>query len=239
MPALAKIILPMQVSVKKAAEVLGVDEDQIYRWIKQGEMPAVGVGEEWRVDRAELPEWATGRGMKVDPALFEGGSRGQGELPTLLGALGSGGIVRGLGGDDQASVLRSVVDCLPLPEDVDRDYLYEIMLARENLGSTGIGDGIAIPHVRDPLVFQVPHPTVTLCFLERPVDFKAIDGKPVDTIFAIVSPTVRDHLHILSRLGYALRDESFRKTLQAGAGSEELLGILASLEAGLAATRDA
>ncbi|MEI6385049.1 MAG: PTS sugar transporter subunit IIA [Spirochaetota bacterium] len=229
----------MQVSVKKAAEVLGVYEDQVYRWIKQGEMPAVGVGEEWRVDRAELLEWATGRGMKVDPSLFEGGSRGQGELPTLLGALGSGGIVRGLGGDDQGSVLRSVVDCLPLPEDVDRDYLYEIMLARENLGSTGIGEGIAIPHVRDPLVFHVPEQTVTLCFLERPVDFKAIDGKPVDTIFAIVSPTVRDHLHILSRLGYALRDEAFRRTLRSGAGRDELFSILSALEAGLAAAHDA
>ena len=68
---------------------------------------------------------------------------------------------------------------MKLPDDVDREFLYQVLLAREALGSTGIGDGIAIPHVRNPIVLHLSRPTVTLCFLEQPVDFGALDGQPV------------------------------------------------------------
>jgi mannitol/fructose-specific phosphotransferase system IIA component (Ntr-type) len=89
---------------------------------------------------------------------------------------------------------------------VDREFLYKVLLARESLGSTGIGDGIAIPHVRNPIVLHLSRPIVTLCFLERPVDFGALDGQPVNTLFTLISPTVRAHLHLLSRLAFTLRD---------------------------------
>ncbi|MEI6876964.1 MAG: PTS sugar transporter subunit IIA, partial [Spirochaetota bacterium] len=92
---------------------------------------------------------------------------------------------------------------------------------------------IAIPHVRNPVVLNVAKPSVTLCFLERPIDFRAIDGKPVDVMFAIVSPTVRVHLHLLSRLGLVLRDEAFKQALHARSGDVELLAALARAEAAI------
>ena len=172
--------------------------------------------------------------MKVSPDLFE--AAGTSGPPSLLESLLAGGILRGIPGEDAASALRALVDRLSLPEDVDRDYLYEVMIAREDLGSTGIGEGIAIPHVRDPLVLTVPRPIVTLCFLEKAVDFKAVDGQAVDVLFAIVCPTVKDHLHLLSRLGYALRDEGFRSVVRARAADEVLLAALASVESKIGET---
>ncbi|HUX38816.1 MAG TPA: PTS sugar transporter subunit IIA [Rectinemataceae bacterium] len=218
----------MQVSIRVAARVLDVDEDRVYRMIKQNGLPAIRVGEDWRIDRAELLEWATGRGMKVSPDLFD--ASGNSGPPSLLESLLAGGILRGIPGEDAAAVLRAVVDRLSLPEDVDRDYLYEVIIAREDLGSTGIGEGIAIPHVRDPLVLTVARPIVTLCFLEKAVDFRAVDGLPVDVLFAIVCPTVKDHLHLLSRLGYALRDEGFRSAVRARASDGDLIAALGSVE---------
>lgn len=219
----------MHISVRSAASALGVDEDRVYRWIKQGELPAIREGEDLRLDRAELFEWATARGMKVAPSLLEGEAGSGG----LLEALSVGGIFRDLAGRDAASALRSVVDHLPLPSDVDRDYLFEVLRAREDLGSTGVGEGIAIPHVRDPLVLGVPRPSVSLCFLREGVDFAALDGKPVDTLFAIICPTVRDHLHLLSRLGFALRDEGFRAALGERRSDAQILKALAAVEAGM------
>jgi PTS system nitrogen regulatory IIA component len=102
------------------------------------------------------------------------------------------------------SVLRSVVELLRLPDHVDREFLLQVLLARESLGSTGIGDGIAIPHARNPIVLNVERPTITLCFLENPVDFAALDGLPVTMLFTLVNPTVRAHLHLLSRLAFIL-----------------------------------
>lgn len=73
------------------------------------------------------------------------------------------------------------------------------------LGSTGIGDGIAIPHPRSPLIFNLPHASLTLSFLEKPIDFGALDGKPVFAAFTILSQTVRGHIHLISRLAHVLR----------------------------------
>jgi PTS system nitrogen regulatory IIA component len=176
--------------------------------------------------------------MEVSPTLFADGDAGAFTLPTLTEALLAGGVVYGVGGTDQASVLRSVVAVLSLPEEVDRDFLYEVLLARETLGSTGIGDGIAIPHVRNPLVLHVPRPSVTLCFLETPIDFHAIDGKPVDILFTLITPTARVHLHFLSRLGYVLRDAELRAALLRRAPIGELLSEFARIESALPAVSD-
>jgi len=221
----------MQVSVKEAAQLLGVADEAIFRLIRQGEIPARLVGEEYRFNRAELLEWATARGMKVSPDLFVEGKKGEESLPSLVEALEAGGVVRELSGADSLSVLRSVVAVLELPPEVDREYLLEVMLARESLGSTGIGEGIAIPHVRSPVILQGARPCVTLCFLAEAIDFQALDGKPVDTMFAIVSPSVRVHLHLLSRLGFVLRHEAFKAALKTRAPTPELLAVLGEAEA--------
>jgi len=114
-----------------------------------------------------------------------------------------------MGGNDRASVLQGVIEVMSLPDGVDRAFLLKVLLARESLGSTGIGNGIAIPHVRNPIVLQILRPTITLCFLERAIEFGALDGKPVHTLFTIISPTVRAHLSLLSKLAFALRQGIF------------------------------
>jgi PTS system nitrogen regulatory IIA component len=98
------------------------------------------------------------------------------------------------------------------------------------MGSTGIGDGIAIPHVRNPIVLHVERPFVTLCLLRHPVDFGAMDGKPVHSLFMVVSPTVPAHLHILARLGFVLRDDVLRDMLRSRAPAEEILARVELVE---------
>lgn len=220
----------MQLSVREAAGMLSVSEEKLYRWIKQGSIPAHWIQEEYRFNRAELLEWATARGMAISPVLFQNEDQDE-ELPSLSQALAAGGVFYGVEGRDPESVLRAVVDVLNLPEDVDRDFLFQVLLARETMGSTGIGGGIAIPHVRNPVVLPVPTPSVTLCFLKQPIDFKAADRQPVNTLFTLITPTVRTHLHLLSRLGFALQHPEFRQALQRQSAQGELGRALAAAEA--------
>jgi PTS system nitrogen regulatory IIA component len=135
-----------------------------------------------------------------------------------------------VGGQDKAGVLQSIVDVLNLPEEVDRRFLYQVLMARESLGSTGIGEGIAIPHVRNPVVLHVSKPSIALCFLDHPIDFGAIDGQPVGTLFLLISPTVRTHLHMVSRLSFILQNPGFKATLKRQASREELIEALARAE---------
>jgi nitrogen PTS system EIIA component len=221
----------MQLSVKDAAVLLNVSEKTIYRWIKQEVIPAYRINEQFRFNRAELLEWATSRRIKISPNIFLEGELSSGLLPSLSDALKSGGVAYRVGGDDIPTVLRAIVDVLNLPEEVDREFLFQVLQARETLGSTGIGDGIAIPHVRNPVVLHVTKPSVTLCFLEHAIDFRAIDGQPVSTLFTLISPTVRAHLHMLSRLGFVLQNQGFRAALKAQASRDELTKALSLAEA--------
>ncbi len=224
----------MKLAVKDAARLLSVSEKTIYRWIADGRIPAHQVGDQYRFNRAELLEWATAQRISVSPDILSEPETAGSALPSVVEALRAGGIYYRIAGRDKPSVLRSVVDILQLPEEVDRQFLYDVLLAREALGSTGIGDGIAIPHVRNPIVLHLPRPMITLCFLENPIDFGAVDGKPVSLLFTIISPTVRAHLHMLSRLMYLLHDKQFRAALSRQASRDEVLAEAGKAEAKLA-----
>jgi PTS system nitrogen regulatory IIA component len=222
----------MQLTVRDVAKLLNVSEKTVYRWVNQGNLPAYRVNEQYRFNRAELLEWATSRRINVSVDLFREPESDSAPMPSLLEALKAGGVLYRLNGSDKESVLRSVVENLRLPEEVDRDFLLRVLLAREELESTAIGDGIAIPHVRNPIVLHVSRPIVTLCFLEKPVDFGALDGKPVHILFSLVSPTVRAHLHLLSQLSFALRDPGFRELINRPGTRDEILNEIVRVEIG-------
>ena len=220
----------MKLLVKDAARLLDVSEKTIYRWIKQGSIPAYRLNEQYRFNRAELLEWATSRRIPLSPQIFHEEESESASLPRLREAVQAGGIYYRIGGTDKRSVLHQVVETMRLPEEVDREFLFQILMAREALGSTGVGDGIAIPHVRNPVILHLQRPMVTVCFLEQPVDFDALDGAPVNVLFTLISPTVRAHLHLLSRLAFALREPSFKEAVLRQASRDELLAALESCE---------
>lgn len=213
----------MNLTVRDVCGFLRVSEKTVYRWISQGILPAYRVNDQYRFNRAELLEWATSRKMNVSAELFEEPESNAVPVPGLAEALRIGGVFYRIGGSDKTAVLRQVVEHLRLPEEVDREFLLRVLLAREQLQSTGIGEGIAIPHVRNPIVLHVPRPSITLCFLERPVDFDALDGKPVYALFSLISPTVRAHLQLLSRLAFALQDPDFKRVISRQGSREEIL----------------
>ena len=223
----------MELTVKDVANLLTVTEKTIYRWLKQGSLPAYRVSSHYRFNRAELLEWATSRQINVSADLFREPTDTQVPLHSLREALSLGGIYYRVEGHDKESALRGVVGLMRLPQDVDRGFLLQVLLAREALASTAIGDGIAIPHVRNPIVLHVTEPLVCLCFLEQPVDFYSLDGKPVHCLFTLVSPTVKTHLYLLSRLAYVLRDAGFRDALDKQGSREKILGEIARVESGL------
>lgn len=221
----------MKLTVRDASSLLGISEKTVYRWIGQGIIPAYRVNDQYRFNRYELLEWATSRRISVSPEIFHEPESAGTPMPTLADALEAGGVVYRVGGTERESVLRAVIQSLRLPEEVDTEFLFRVLLAREMLGSTAIGDGIAIPHVRNPIVLHVTRPSITLGYLERPVDFGALDGKPVSVVFTTISPTVRAHLHLLSRLTFSLRDDQLRGVILRQGAREEIFREIRRVEA--------
>ena len=207
--------------------MLNFSERAVQERIEKGEIPSRRVNGRHLLNRDELIEWATEHGVPI--ALPTG--KGTERLPTLSEALEAGGIVHGNPGRDKDSVLRHLVESMPLPADVDPDFLHSVLLAREALGSTAVGEGVAVPHPRSPILLGVPTALVTLCFLEAPIDFGALDGKPVHALFSMISPTTRIHLHLLSMLAFALRDSGFKDCIARRAAAAEILAAARRIEA--------
>ena len=207
--------------------MLNLSERAMQEHIEKGDIPSRRVGGRTFLNRDELIEWATAHGFPVSSPAEEN----EESMPGLGDALRAGGIVHGLPGADKDSVLRHLVESMPLPADVDPDFLHSVLLAREALGSTAVGDGVAIPHPRSPILLRVPTAMVTLCFLETPIDFGALDGRPVHALFSTISPTIRIHLHLLSRLAFALRDPEFKADIARGAPADDILAAIRRVEA--------
>src|SRR5712672_4155408 len=104
--------------------------------------------------------------------------------------------------------------------------ILEILLQRERLGSTGVGNGVAIPHGK---LAKLANVFGLFARLERPVDFEALDGQPVDLIFLLLAPegAGADHLKALARIARLLRDQDVAKKLRASRDAQAIYSVLA------------
>ena len=225
----------MQLTVREVSRLLGVTESTVTKWIKQRGLPTQHVAGQYRFNRAELLEWATTNRTRVSPEMFYNLESEDDPVPSLGAALEAGGIIHNFPDTSRDRVLRALVKVLPLPEGIDREQLLKLFIAREAAASTGVGDGIALPHVRNPIVAHVNDPLITLCFLEKPVDFGALDGQPVHVLFSLVCPTIRTHLQTLSRLSHALHDGQFKEAVLRHAPREQVLQEARRIDAALSA----
>ena len=112
-------------------------------------------------------------------------------------------------------------------EGLDEDAIFDSLMARERLGSTGLGDGVAIPHCRLP----TPAIRVGLFTTSAPVNYDAADGEPVDIFFVIVVPTEERELHLkaLAEISTILANDDNRRSLRECVTSDELHNTLVTL----------
>ncbi|ODT82528.1 MAG: hypothetical protein ABS76_07890 [Pelagibacterium sp. SCN 64-44] len=112
---------------------------------------------------------------------------------------------------DKGSLLRTMATHAAKALLIDAGRLADELLTREELGSTGLGAGVAIPHAQ---IAEVKHPLGVLALLRNPIDFDAIDEEPVDIVFMLALPTSQAALSALSRTARVLRQEDIAVSLR-------------------------
>ncbi len=217
----------MELALKDVAGIFGVSENQIIDWINTANLPSELVSDQYRFHRPDLLEWAALQNREFSPSIY---AKVNGDLTPagthFAEALERGGVLVNVSGGDLRTVLGIALDGLPLPESMGPETLIELFLAREQIGCTAIGEGMAIPHPRQPVLLTVPDPLVRLVYLSEPLEMPAPDGKPVDTLFLMICPTSHDHLQLLARMGALLQVGSVREAFQKKLAGEDLFNIL-------------
>lgn len=138
-----------------------------------------------------------------------------------------GGIVADLSATSRKQALHGLCDLAQRCFGVEARPVLEAVIERERLGSTGVGDGVAIPHARTELVDRV---CGVFARLKTPVDFDAVDGQPADLVFLLLAPedAGAEHLKALAQISRLFRREDVRRAVRAAPDADAISAVLAS-----------
>ncbi|MDR0668813.1 MAG: PTS sugar transporter subunit IIA [Treponema sp.] len=148
-----------------------------------------------------------------------------------------GGIYYNVSGSGIETFVTELIRLIPGLNDMEppgnpgfKTDLIRAVLEREALMSTGIGQGIALPHPRNPLTIDAERQYVSIGFPAAPLDWKALDGRPVHTALLIVSSSAKFHLHTLLKINFLCRNEDFLSLLKSRAPRDRIAGAIREVE---------
>ncbi len=227
-----------RLSLTQVAEYLRVEPIQVSRLVRQGEMPFSGTTDKPLFDREEIDAWASRRILGMNDKRLtsyhvesERPVKGGPEAFSVCDMISVDRIVLDLPSKTKASVL---VDVTKIAEDAGLLYdphdLLESLKAREELCSTGLGNGVAIVHPRHHDPYLATESFLLLARAAHPVHFGAPDGKPTDLFFVLVCQDDRHHLQSLTHLCLMFTKTSVLTELRAAESADEMLAALRSAE---------
>ncbi len=224
----------MKLTVEQTARCLDLPVRKVERWISQGRIPIRQDGRICVFNESALEKWAATHNLSFRlPDEKPKKNTPQTRTPRsegLLAAMKRGGVYYDVAGSDVESVLEAATIRLTGFSDDAKRLLQQRLLEREQLMSTGIGKGVAIPHPRTPLEDMGNDPILATFFLEGRIDFGSIDDRPVFVLFILLSPTTKEHLNLLSRLAFCVRDDAFVSFLEKAPDTEALLSKIEAFE---------
>lgn len=213
----------MEILITELCKSLGVSRTTIERWIRQGKLPVSKKGRTYSFHARDLKNWAAKNHISLNLKPRPAQASEAEELVSLSTALETGGVYQNVEtGPDVPSVIHTCVEQIQAVPDNCKTNLAQQLIKREEALSTGVGGGIAIPHPRTPLKY-LEQPMVAACFLKEPVDYHALDNQPVSTLFFILFPELKFHLHLLSSLSLCLRNGQFSEFLKTRPEQSELI----------------
>lgn len=231
----------MILTLKELAEHLKVNERTITRMLNNGQISGTKIGGQWRFNSSEIdnmffPEAERKESQfdkdqsekpKVDKSLekisLDELTHTQIGIPVSR-TMDASRIIMNLRSKDAESVIEELTSPKLFNDFVlDTRDLQEKCLAREKLCSTAVGNGIAVPHPRDPIANLRRPACITYGFSKNGIDFKAPDGKPVNMFFLICSQNIDLHLHLMGALANILRSDTFVKACMNAKEPEDVL----------------
>lgn len=211
----------MDLKIKDVAELLSVSETTIRRWLSDGKIPAYKLNRQYRFSKIEIENWMMQQKLMLSEeknlkSTKEHQIYPQEKQPTQSGnqqyslyrALNRGGIYYDIAGDTKEEVIRNAVPFIAEKMRLDTDMITELLLDRERLMPTAFNNGVAVPHARECLR-HAPYDFISLVIPKKPIDYGALDEKPVDILFFLFATGDKMHLHLLAKIAHLSSNEEF------------------------------
>jgi PTS system nitrogen regulatory IIA component len=219
----------MDLKIKDIVDLLQVSEKTVYRWIKDKKIPCYRINHQYRFNRAEINEWILSSKIELSSSLINLTVIRHDD--NLAGLLEKGGVFSNVAGTNVKDVLENAIEKIITPANLSKKEILSALISREELMPTAIGKGIAIPHPRNPIITDSKSASVSICFLQNPVDFSALDNQPVHTLFILLTANPRMHLEVLSKISYLCQSDFFLSMLKDRSVKENILEFVRVKEA--------
>ena len=141
-----------------------------------------------------------------------------------------GGVFKNVEGNTPQEIYAKICKMIDLPEGMSSDQVYKALCDREEVLSTAVGNGIALPHARSPIMRDESEQRICVVYLKNPIDMKAPDEREVFVMFVLLAHNSQIHLKVLSSLAGLFRDPKFKKALEARADEAVLASIIKELD---------
>ncbi len=221
----------MDLKIKDVAELLSVSETTIRRWLVNGKIPAYRINGQYRFSRIEIEDWVMSQrlGQETPQSTPERlvtteetePSKGSHHF-SLFRAIHKGGVYQDIVGNNKAEVIHASMNLIASHLDLDADVLTDLLMDREKLMPTALNNGVAVPHTRDFLL-NAPYDVITVVFLKEPIEYGALDHRPVHTLFFLLANEDKRHLHLLAKIAHFCSDQQNLNILQMRPNQKELL----------------
>ncbi len=227
----------MDLKLKDVAELLNVSETTVRRWISDAKIPYYRLNNQYRFSRNEIENWVLSCKQEggFSPFVTEDAEKIE-SLGTqqfgLYRAIHKGGVYQDVPGSTKEEVIRNAVERIAADIRLDAEVITELLLDREKLMSTALSKGVAVPHTRDFLL-QESFDVVAVVFPKEPIEYGALDKKPVDVLFFLFACDDKRHLHLLAKLAHLSAKTSHLSYLRTHPSKAKLLEYIKHWEGGL------
>lgn len=195
----------MDLKLKDVAQLLDVSEETVRRWISNSKIPYYRLNQQYRFSRSEIENWMLSCKQEGEFSPFKQEEEGECRLGThqfgLYRAIHKGGVYSGTEGESKEEVICAAMQKIAADLRLDAEVITELLLDREKLMPTALSNGIAVPHTRDFLL-QESFDVVSVVFPKKPIEYGALDDKPVHTLFFLFACDDKRHLHLLAKLAH-------------------------------------
>lgn len=224
----------MDLKIKDVAELLNVSENDIQQWIAKGEIPSYRINQQFLFSRIEIEDWMLKRKKDVAGSFSfnnktkqpspvtqqETRQTGGSNQFSLYRAINRGGVINHVKGKTKVDIIQTTMNQVASELDFDAEVISDLLLDRESLQPTAVGNGVGIPHTRDFLSSQ---DAVVVAYPEVPIDYGALDGIPVHTLFFLFASDDKRHLHLLAKIAHLSSQKETLDFIRSRPNKEQLL----------------
>ena len=229
----------MDLKIKDVAELLNVSETTIRRWLSEGKIPAYKINHQYRFSRMEIEDWVMGCRLKQshgnflpieEEQIYPTPAKEPTSAEVITGqqqfsffrAIHKGDVFGTSKASEKEEIIKDTVEIIAPTLNLDASVLSDLLLDRERLMPTALNNGIAVPHTREFLI-KKPYDVIVVVYPNKPLEWGALDGEPVHTLFFLFASNDKRHLHLLAKIAHFISDGDSIEYLKQKPSKQELL----------------